>query len=157
MRLPPTLQVFIGGMIGGALRLLIDGALPAGSQGIPWDILAINVVGSFVLAVIAARSEARGGSTYFPLVGPGLLGGFTTFSAIAALHWTAGTGTALAAGVLVLNLLLACGAAAWGWSLGARDSSAIALVENLAAASSSDRRDDDDSQADRSTGREDGA
>ncbi|WP_430868511.1 fluoride efflux transporter FluC [Demequina aurantiaca] len=132
MRLPPALQVFIGGTVGGALRIGLDYAFPAGYQGIPWDIVVINVVGSFILGVVAARSEARGKHAYFPLIGPGLLGGFTTFSAVAALHWTSATGTALAAGVLAVNLVLAFAAAAWGWVIGAQGARTTELLDNLA-------------------------
>lgn len=132
MRLPHPLQVFVGGTIGGALRIGLDAAFPAGAHGIPWDVIVINVVGSFVLGVVAAHSEARGGHPFFPLIGPGLLGGFTTFSAIATLHWTAQTGTGLAAGVLAANLILAFGAAAWGWAIGAHGARTTQLVENLA-------------------------
>ncbi|WP_062213095.1 fluoride efflux transporter FluC [Demequina oxidasica] len=132
MTLPAPVQVFIGGTLGGALRIGLDLLFPAGAQGVAWDVVTINVVGSFVLGAVAARSEAMGGHRHFPLIGPGLLGGFTTFSAIASLHWTAGTSLGLAAGVLALNMVLAFGAAAWGWSLGARGSRATEFVENLA-------------------------
>ncbi|WP_061962812.1 FluC/FEX family fluoride channel [Demequina aurantiaca] len=132
MTLPAPVQVFIGGTVGGALRIGLDHLFPSGAQGLAWDVVTINVIGSFVLGVVAARSEAMGGHRHFPLIGPGLLGGFTTFSAIAAMHWTAGTGPGLAAAVLALNVVLACGAAAWGWALGARGSRVTELVENLA-------------------------
>jgi CrcB protein len=132
MTLPAPVQVFVGATVGGGVRLAIDHVFPAGAQGIPWDVVAINVVGSLALGYLAARSEARGGHRHFPLVGPGLLGGFTTFSAMASLHWTATTDLPLAALVLGGNLIVAFAAAAWGWSLGAHGARTSELVENLA-------------------------
>lgn len=131
MTLPAALQVFIGGTIGGAVRIGIDYLVPAGDRGIPWDVVAINVVGSFVLGIVAARDEASGGHRHFPLVGPGMLGGFTTFSALAGLLWTASAGTVISGVVLATNLLLALGAAAWGWSIGAQGARSTELMENL--------------------------
>lgn len=130
MTLYPSLQVFIGGTVGGAIRLGIDHLVPAGAHGIPWDMVAINVVGSFVLGLVVARSEARGLHRYFPLIGPGILGGFTTFSAIATLRY-AQTEPGLAAAVLAGNLVVAVAAAAWGWSIGVRCSDAGEWVEDL--------------------------
>ena len=68
---------FLGGCIGGALRLVI-GILWDTGAGIPWQLLTINVIGSFAIGVVAAL---WGGHHHvWPLLGPGLLGGFTTFS-----------------------------------------------------------------------------
>lgn len=132
MTLPAPLQVFIGATVGGAIRLGIDHLVPAGSHGIPWDVVAINIVGSFVLGVVASRDEAVGGHRHFPLIGPGLLGGFTTFSAVATLAWSDQTDPGLAVVVLTGNLICAVAAAAWGWSIGSHGSSEGELVENLA-------------------------
>ncbi len=76
------LAVVLGGVLGTGLRLLIDAVLPHGDAGFPWSTLLINVVGSFALAFLVARvwpaapSWLRGG------LGTGLLGSFTTFSAL---------------------------------------------------------------------------
>lgn len=131
MTVPAPLQVFIGGTIGGAVRISIDYLVPAGFHGIPWEIVAINVVGSFSLGIVAARDEARGGHRHFPLIGPGMLGGFTTFSALAALLWTASAGTVVSWALLAANLLLAIAAAAWGWTIGAQGVRTSELIENL--------------------------
>lgn len=130
--LPGPIQVFIGGTIGGALRLGLDRAFSPDSHSIPWDVVAINVIGSFALGLIAAQIKSRGGHPWFPLVGPGLLSGFTTFSTLAALHWTASTGTGIAAGVLALTLAGAVAGAAWGWKLGQSATTENDLVENIA-------------------------
>ncbi len=75
------LLVAAGG-VGAGARYVIDLALTAlvGAR-FPWGTLAINVVGSFALGLLAgAVSDA----TVLAVVGAGLLGGFTTFSSVAA-------------------------------------------------------------------------
>ena len=103
----PLLLVFVGGMVGGAARLLIDTLVPSGAGGVPWDLLAINVAGSAALGFLDGRIEVRGAVWWQPLVGTGMLGGFTTFSSIAALRWSADAATALTAvAVLVATLVV---------------------------------------------------
>lgn len=75
--------VLLGGAAGTALRLLADVLVPAPAGGIPYSTLAVNVLGSFLLGAAVARlwpgmpPWARAG------LGTGLLGSFTTFSAVA--------------------------------------------------------------------------
>ena len=82
----------------------------------------INVVGSFVLATLSTLWIARPKTAFWLRagLGPGLLGSFTTFSAVvfsvdqqvrAGMH-----GTWLA--YLGLSLVLGLGAAAAGWKTG---------------------------------------
>ena len=74
------IAVGIGGFIGSILRYLVGLLAPASS--FPWTTLAINVVGSFALAVIAGM-VLRGvlpDSELSLLLRVGLCGGFTTFS-----------------------------------------------------------------------------
>ena len=78
-----TLLVFLGAGTGGVLRWLVGlAALRALGSGFPWGTLAVNVVGSAVMGLVAALVVAR-----LPVEGvrllvmTGLLGGFTTFSA----------------------------------------------------------------------------
>jgi CrcB protein len=77
------LAVFVGGVIGTALRLIIDRAIQTPDAAFPTATLAINVLGSFVLGLLTtavwptARPWVRAG------LGPGVLGSFTTFSALA--------------------------------------------------------------------------
>lgn len=111
------LLVFVGGACGGGLRILV-GALVPDQPGIPWDIIAINLVGSAVLGLVVARGQARTAWRLFPLIGPGLLGGFTTFSAMAALSWTSTLAPAAAIAVLAGTMVACLLAAAGGWSLG---------------------------------------
>ncbi|MFV0285482.1 MAG: FluC/FEX family fluoride channel [Demequina sp.] len=102
----PALLVLLGGMLGGALRIGIDVAVPPTSHGVPWDLLLINVAGSAMLGWLDGRIEVRGAVWWQPLVGTGMLGGFTTFSSIAALTWTADADSLLALSVLAVTLVV---------------------------------------------------
>lgn len=117
-KLAPRLALaFLGGCAGGALRILIDVVWETGN-GVPWDLLAINLIGSFAIGVIGVLWGGHHG--WWPLLGPGLLGGFTTFSAIAALTWstTASLGVGLA--VLAASLVVCTLAARAGVAAGTR-------------------------------------
>lgn len=80
------LFVFAGGVIGTATREAIVLGTPEGMHE-RWAILAINVAGAFLLGLLVARLSAgaenarRRGIRFF--VGVGMLGGFTTYSALA--------------------------------------------------------------------------
>ncbi|QUT06362.1 fluoride efflux transporter CrcB [Sphingobium phenoxybenzoativorans] len=79
-----TLIVMGGGAMGAALRYHL-GRLAAHLFGMnyPWGTLLANLLGGFAMGVLAgclARS-ASGGEPVRLLLGVGVLGGFTTFSA----------------------------------------------------------------------------
>lgn len=77
--------------------------------GIPWPLLVINLLGSFAIGIVGVLWGGHAG--WWPLLGPGLLGGFTTFSGIAAMTWT--TSASLGASLAVLGVtLVACTVAA---------------------------------------------
>ncbi|WP_062518629.1 FluC/FEX family fluoride channel [Demequina silvatica] len=127
--------VLVGGALGGALRIVLSETLPHGAGPVPWDLVVINVVGSLGLAWAVAFTQARGPWAVFPMVGPGFFGGFTTFSSIAALEWSAGTSTGLAVIVLVGTMAAAVAGALLGWRLGDRpptplDEAAVFAEEN---------------------------
>lgn len=74
------IAVGAGGFIGSILRYLITVATPTSS--FPWTTLAINVVGSFLLAIVAGL-VLRGlvpNEELSLMLRAGLCGGFTTFS-----------------------------------------------------------------------------
>ncbi|WP_394769069.1 fluoride efflux transporter FluC [Lacisediminihabitans sp.] len=80
--------VAVGGAVGTALREALGLLLPP-VGGIDVAVLGINVVGAFALGVLlehlARRGTDEGGRrTARLLLGTGLLGGFTTYSALAA-------------------------------------------------------------------------
>ncbi len=77
-----TLAAASGGVLGAGARWAVGELLAdAGSTGLPWATLTVNVVGCLLVGVIAARVE-RGSITWTLLV-TGVLGGFTTMSAFA--------------------------------------------------------------------------
>jgi fluoride exporter len=79
--------VFVGGTVGVLARAVLDQAFPT-RGGFPTTTLVINVVGALALAILietlAARVPDAGHRRTLRLVfGTGLLGGFTTYSALA--------------------------------------------------------------------------
>ena len=71
--------VAVGGAVGAVLRHLAGEAFPA--DGFPWTTFAINVSGSFLLALRPGLAVVRRRPTLAAALGPGLLGGYTTLSA----------------------------------------------------------------------------
>lgn len=69
--------VAVGGALGAVLRHLVGEA----PSGLPWGTFAINVTGSFLLALLPAAAWVRRHDLLPPLLGTGVLGGFTTLSA----------------------------------------------------------------------------
>ena len=77
------LLVMAGGALGSAGRYLV-GKLTLGWFGpdYPWGTLAVNLIGGFLMGVLAGMLVRTGGSEHTRLLlGVGVLGGFTTFSA----------------------------------------------------------------------------
>lgn len=72
--------VAVGGATGALLRYAAGLAAPDG-DGLPWTTFGINVVGSALLAGLLLLPLARHSEAWAAGLGPGLLGGFTTFSA----------------------------------------------------------------------------
>lgn len=104
-----ALLVALGAAVGAPLRLVLsralDGRFPAG-------MLLVNTLGSGLFGVFAALSLGDHG---WALLGTGLCGGFTSFSAFAAqsVERPAGIATAYVVATAVLSVG-ACGA---GWGL----------------------------------------
>jgi CrcB protein len=124
--------VLIGGAIGGGLRVELDVVLPHGPSDFPWDTLLINIIGSFVLALLVSRAWPVVPEWVRAGLGPGLLGGFTTFSAVMVSMVTLATNgeIPLALGYLVATLVLGFGAAALGsWVGRRRDATPILEVD----------------------------
>ncbi|KPF73986.1 camphor resistance protein CrcB [alpha proteobacterium AAP81b] len=76
--------VALGGGVGAVLRWLAGiAALRLAGGGFPWGTLAVNLAGALAMGVLAGWA-ARVGAAAEPwrlLLGTGVLGGFTTFSA----------------------------------------------------------------------------
>ncbi len=95
----PSLTYFcvaLGGAFGATLRFSAGRFSHAlwPTQTFPWGTLAINLLGCLLMGMLA-QCLAQGwiAQKYQPLLGAGLLGGFTTFSAFAleaVLLWQRG-------------------------------------------------------------------
>ena len=74
--------VLLGGMLGGAARLALVAALPDA-----WAVLLANLVGAFALGVLFERlaQHRLARRRIWAFWGPGFMGAFTTFSALALI------------------------------------------------------------------------
>lgn len=122
MNLRRVLLVAVGGTVGTAARLALGLLIPE-DGGFPTAILIANLVGALLIGVLAARPSGRlGGAAAAEvrlLLGTGMLGGFTTYSAFMTgtlALWADApiVAVAYALGSLVLGL----GAAALGLRIG---------------------------------------
>ena len=117
----PALLVFVGGALGTLGRYLIGLALPQQPVGLPLSTFVVNLVGAFALGLLI-EGLLRGGNDegwrqrVRLLLGPGFLGGFTTYSSLCVeTVLLAQRGHEVAGGVYVLaSLLLGVAAAAAG-------------------------------------------
>lgn len=82
--MPSLLLVLLGGAAGAGLRYEVGrAALRQLGAGFPWGTLAVNLAGGLAMGVLVGVMAGEGLTsrpTWF-LLGVGLLGGFTTFSA----------------------------------------------------------------------------
>lgn len=127
------LSVAAGGLAGTELRYGLGLAFPEPAGTLPWTTLGINVAGSFVLAALTTVWMARPHTAFWLRagLGPGLLGSFTTFSAVVfSVNQLAAAGDHIFwIAYLGSSLVLGLGAAAGGWRAGKM------LTDRLAAVS----------------------
>ncbi|MDP9085930.1 MAG: fluoride efflux transporter CrcB [Pseudomonadota bacterium] len=114
------LLVFLGGGIGAVLRYAAGRAALLAGWAPPLATLGVNVIGCFVMGLLAGWFVSRGGSEPWRLLLlTGLLGGFTTFSAFGldalTLYQRGATGAALA--YVAASVLLSLAAVAAGFAL----------------------------------------
>lgn len=118
--------VALGGVLGSLGRWALAEALPHADGSIPWATFAVNVTGAFAMGLLVTYLVDRPGVHRLarPFVGVGVLGGWTTFSALAvetvrlaegahvqvALAYVAGT---FLAGVLAVGAGLGLGRLVW--------------------------------------------
>jgi CrcB protein len=80
--MPDWLVVLVGGGAGALARYAVgrwaSARFPHALLDFPWHTFGINVLGSFVLGLVAVVCKDR--PTWFFLLGTGVCGGFTTFS-----------------------------------------------------------------------------
>jgi CrcB protein len=104
MKIPARISfyalILVGGFVGAVMRLLIDNRIPG-----PIGTLVVNVTGCFFMGILMYESIYIG--TFSPKMrvffGIGVIGSFTTFSALAVQSFQAGPVLGLA--YLVANLV----------------------------------------------------
>ncbi|GAA1055784.1 hypothetical protein GCM10017608_30440 [Agromyces luteolus] len=120
--MPPSLAVFVGGLAGTGLRLALDTVLPHADDGFPWSTLIANLVGTFALGWLAGGLWTRPAIPPWLKagIGSGLIGSFTTLSAVmgAVAILDREEATALAALYLGVSLVAGLALAAAGLKLG---------------------------------------
>ena len=111
------LIVCAGSAVGGGTRYLVGlGTAVLGLTGFPWATLIVNVVGSFLITMIAHVAIVTSMSTNMRLLlTTGFLGGFTTYSAFAYESLALAERRSLAvaacyAGLTIVGCFLACAA-----------------------------------------------
>jgi len=72
-----------GGVLGSLARYSLTSWFPV-TDGFPWTVFWINVVGSALLAALPALGVVRRTAWLAVFLGTGVLGGFTTMSAASA-------------------------------------------------------------------------
>ena len=116
------LWVALGGAIGSAFRYLtVLAAMRLFGTGFPWGTAIVNVLGSFAMGILAViLLEKAGNARFLPFLLPGVLGGFTTFSAfsldtvrlvengqtVSAVYYVAGS-VALSVAALMIGMGIA--------------------------------------------------
>jgi CrcB protein len=75
--------IFAGGALGAAIRTALEESAPDKAGSWPWTTFAVNVVGCVLLGYLVCRLQERLPVTAYrrPLLGTGLCGALTTFSA----------------------------------------------------------------------------
>jgi CrcB protein len=113
--------VVLGAVVGAPARYLTDLAVQSRHDSVlPWGTFVVNVVGSFVLGLVAAAVVHHDAPSWvMTLVGTGFCGALTTFSTFGfETVRLVEEGSWAAAGVNVVGSLLAgLGACAAGWTL----------------------------------------
>ena len=112
--------VMIGGALGAGARHLVGAAMLARlGPGFPWWTLTVNILGGFRMGLLVGVLVKSGGSDQVRLLlGVGVLGGFTTFSAFSLETWRmVEAGQAIVAvgyaGASVIGSVAALGVGLW--------------------------------------------
>jgi CrcB protein len=110
--------IAVGGIIGAEGRYGIDRLVPATHTGFPWATFTINVTGCLLMGVLmVVLTELMTPHRLLrPLLGIGILGGFTTFSGftVDTVRLLDAHRSGLALGYLVSSVAVAAAALALG-------------------------------------------
>ena len=114
-----VLLVALGGAVGSVARYSVGFAAARWfGLGFPWGTLTVNIVGGLAMGVLAARVGPEQENLRL-LLGVGILGGFTTFSAFSLeTVRLMEQGPAPAMLYVSASLILSVGACWLGYSLG---------------------------------------
>lgn len=104
------LLVGAGGFLGAALRYGVSLALARWTGTFPWATLGINVAGCLLIGLLMPLMEGK--PLWLAFVVPGLLGGFTTFSAFGYETWRLAEGGRALLGALYVLASVGLGLAA---------------------------------------------
>ena len=119
-----VLAVFLGGIVGTGLRFGLDLSMPHSVAEPGWSTIIVNVVGSFALGLLTATLWQRPSTPAWLKagLGAGVLGSFTTFSAVAVSVAIAGMSGSIEAAIIDLGFSLVLGlvAAALGIMTGSK-------------------------------------
>lgn len=118
------LAVALGATLGTGARLAIDTLIPHSDRDFPLSTLVINVVGSLALGFLVARVWPSAAGWLRAGLGVGLLGSFTTFSAMAVSVMTLGIGW-VALLYVASTMVLGLAAAFIGLRLGSQERAPI--------------------------------
>jgi len=118
--------VFVGGAVGAILRELLMLSVPNLADGFPLDILAANLVASFLLGCATAVHHRKAVSDDVNLlIGTGIAGGLSTFSSFAygvcVLATASATGALVSSAYVGVSLVLGYVAVVAGLTLGRQD------------------------------------
>ncbi|MGC5341824.1 fluoride efflux transporter FluC [Streptomyces sp. DT24] len=83
VQLPVVGAVAVGGAAGAAARHGAELLWPTGTTDFPWTTLLVNVTGCFLMGLLMVTVKLRfpgAPRLVSPLLGTGVLGGFTSFS-----------------------------------------------------------------------------
>ena len=101
--------VAAGGALGACLRYALSLAWPDSATGFPWTTFSVNVAGCLLLALLPAFAAVRRRPLLPPLLGTGVLGGFTTLSTYAEeARQLVASGHVGTSAAYVLSTLAAC-------------------------------------------------
>lgn len=83
--MPTLLAIAVGGVLGSLARFGVAQAFGGwDTDSLPWATLTVNLLGALVIGIVATSQSVTDGPAWVrPFVITGILGGFTTFSALA--------------------------------------------------------------------------